>query len=716
MRSNKILITLLCCMSIFLLGNIVTATTTITETGIYSPMGNYTNVTASYYFGDGSQLTGVSGDGLWTDNSGVATYDGDINITGNISMGPTQRFYLDGGEHTYIAEHLGAWFRLVIGGTTALLTNGIEYEFGGLNEDTIFKFVGGDNNGEITYMEDEDYFEFDTGATFDGKVGINTNSPDFGTLLHMKNDSSIILRMEDTSSGGEDVDIDLLHTVANASDFIIRNSHSSGLIFRDNTNGINRLTIKKDGNVMITNSLDISGSNITRVDTIIGNEDNIRIGDAGVDDRSLTANDDLFVSGKLEVDGTAYFDSGISVVDDGYINMRDGSNLRFGNDLDVYLKWSDIPTVDILHLALDTPRVFEIVDSLAVDDDYGTTNQEDPMIKLFSSKRAVNDTTEWLSLTYSSISDRAEIETGKGDLYLNPTGEVIISGDLGILGSNGKIGIGTTNPDATLHIFEDTTEHIRLSYDVSNFVKFFVNSLGILNITTTGGKMYVTDSDLEISSYNSMFNNYENMKSLNTFESLYNLTGSLTLNLFNISKIGSYSVGQTYPASSIDYEQIASSQDFGDLTDFSNDDDYLEFWFYVSNYSELNSMVVELGNTEDTNEYQWIYPDNFPNMTDGWNKVILHMGDAIQGSVDWSTGVDHFRIFYDSTGTNSEFNISIDDLRMTSNRKESASRDLVLNGDIIAFGDITTNNTVCFTLDCSSKIYHNGTNLIISGG
>lgn len=41
------------------------------------------NITAGFYFGDGSQLTGISS-GIWDNVSGVATYDGNVNVTGNL--------------------------------------------------------------------------------------------------------------------------------------------------------------------------------------------------------------------------------------------------------------------------------------------------------------------------------------------------------------------------------------------------------------------------------------------------------------------------------------------------------------------------------------------------------------------------------------------------------------------------------------------------------
>ena len=46
------------------------------------------NVTADYFIGDGSKLTGIpTGSSLWTNDSGTAKYEGDVNITGNLSLG-----------------------------------------------------------------------------------------------------------------------------------------------------------------------------------------------------------------------------------------------------------------------------------------------------------------------------------------------------------------------------------------------------------------------------------------------------------------------------------------------------------------------------------------------------------------------------------------------------------------------------------------------------
>jgi hypothetical protein len=63
----------------------------------------------------------------------------------------------------------------------------------------------------------------------------------------------------------------------------------------------------------MTGNLDMSDNSIQNVDSIFGNSTNepVRIGDAGDTGHSLTSEDDLHATGKLEVDGAAYFDGTI---------------------------------------------------------------------------------------------------------------------------------------------------------------------------------------------------------------------------------------------------------------------------------------------------------------------------------------------------------------------------------------------------------------------
>jgi len=76
--------------------------------------GNFTttgNITAAYFHGDGSQLTGIVS-GLWTNVSGVATYDGDTNVTGtmyanNFSSNSPLRLQTGGTTRLFINDTTG---------------------------------------------------------------------------------------------------------------------------------------------------------------------------------------------------------------------------------------------------------------------------------------------------------------------------------------------------------------------------------------------------------------------------------------------------------------------------------------------------------------------------------------------------------------------------------------------------------------------------------
>lgn len=77
----------------------------------------------------------------------------------------------------------------------------------------------------------------------------------------------------------------------------------------------------------------LSHGGILTVGSILGHTDSgqyLIIGNAGTTTHALAANDDLLVSGKLEVDGTAYFDGLASMSDANGILVGGGAKLYGG--------------------------------------------------------------------------------------------------------------------------------------------------------------------------------------------------------------------------------------------------------------------------------------------------------------------------------------------------------------------------------------------------
>ncbi|MCH7568575.1 MAG: beta-propeller fold lactonase family protein, partial [Nanoarchaeota archaeon] len=380
----------------------------------------------------------------------------------------------------------------------------------------------------------------------------------------------------------------------------------------------------------------------------------------------------LDVGGNVNISGV-YYGNGSGLTDIGTSSISDNS-------------------ITSVKIAADTINGTELADTITLD---ATMN-------IISNDFSVNTSDLFVDVS----TGRVGIGTTTPSEKLNVSGNIGASGNVTATYFFGN-GSQLTDIDGS-NIQPDSINGTELADTITldaamNFVgqDFAVNtsdlfvdvSTGRIGIgTTTPTQKLDVVGNISVGSYDNIFGTYENVKILNTLESLDTIDGVGTEVLFTFSKMGLFSVGQTYPASTSSSQTISSNKDYGDLTDFSDDEDHLEFFLYISNASAMGStLVAELGNTQDSAEYQWTLASSqgFPTLADGWNKVVLRMGSASKGSVDWSTGVDHFRIIYTGTGTNPEFNFSIDDLRMTSNRKASVSRDLVLNDALIVFGNVS---------------------------
>ncbi|MCF6276979.1 MAG: hypothetical protein L3J07_04005 [Candidatus Magasanikbacteria bacterium] len=182
-------------------------------------------------------------------------------------------------------------------------------------------------------------------------------------------------------------------------------------------------------------NLALSGNDITGVDQIIGNSTYITVGDAGSSSRAFTTNDDLFVSGRLEVDGNSFFDGRLSTSD---LFMLDDGNITFGGSSDSFLDWStNEATAETLIWALGTNSqsiVFTKVGNQTKSFDHG--NQTNPTIFIHSATDPDSDNTQWLSLTHDQTN--GVISTGAGDINL--------------MSATGFVGINTTTPSYALDV------------------------------------------------------------------------------------------------------------------------------------------------------------------------------------------------------------------------------------------------------------------------
>ena len=242
-----------------------------------------------------------------------------------------------------------------------------------------------------------------------------------------------------------------------------------GKTIRFNIGGVEQFQIDANGD------LDLGGNNLDNVGIIYGNSTYLRIGDAGTTNHSLASEDDLMVTGKLEVKGNTYLDGNIQIIDD--------VEMFFGTGYDCSIKWSTAGE-DHLFIGIKTGGASNSGNIIIGDhdyhnSDYGVSDHGNPYLVMFSAQNPAVDNTQWGSLTH----DQSDfiISSGKGDIKFSPADDLFIALDK-------KIQFG----DTAVHVQSDDDGHLDLTADTS----IDLNADTILGI---GKYLYDADKDTGIS-------------------------------------------------------------------------------------------------------------------------------------------------------------------------------------------------------------------------
>lgn len=144
-----------------------------------------------------------------------------------------------------------------------------------------------------------------------------------------------------------------------------------------------------------------------------------KVGDAGATSHSLNANDDLFVSGRLEVDGGSYFDGVLyaynQLVAWSALRVANGYGIWFGGTAEAELAWNGTGSVPTMVFALaNSSRSIVFCERADENVDFGHAQQANPTVFVHSAD--ATDLTQWLSVAHNTVD--GELLLGKGGWIL----------------------------------------------------------------------------------------------------------------------------------------------------------------------------------------------------------------------------------------------------------------------------------------------------------
>mgnify|MGYP001574958242 FL=1 len=192
----------------------------------------------------------------------------------------------------------------------------------------------------------------------------------------------------------------------------------NGTVITDNSHSLNANNITAGtfgtGNFTFAGNVSLNNQTLTRANTILGSDSFIRIGDVTqTSGHTLTANDDLLATGKLEVDGVIYGDGGAEFTSN--VKWFDGNEINMGTGDDVQILYSAVQTPDNLFTGVGQDgRALVIAEAADKAFDFAHALQTNPTLFIHSANQ---NTAQWIGLTHNGRN--GVISTGTGNISVN---------------------------------------------------------------------------------------------------------------------------------------------------------------------------------------------------------------------------------------------------------------------------------------------------------
>ncbi|MDD5043612.1 MAG: hypothetical protein PHD51_02995 [Patescibacteria group bacterium] len=364
----------------------------------------------------------------------------------------------------------------------------------------IISFYSDNLSTEKAYIDKDGLLGLDGGITMAGDITDYEATSDGSPEIRLGSADAEELHIQANYTGGAQT----LASVTFTTDTALAGADSGKYIF--NVDGTDILTID-DGGLELTGNITLNSRGTISDDgttfTILPTTgDYVRIGDAGTTSQSLAANDDLLISGKLEVNGITYFDAGAYFSNS--LGVMDGQTLNMGTIAGTGAGFYVDTTQDQLIFWTGTALGNSLIitgGNTNRTKDHDLVDQTNPTLAIFSATSPDTSNNEYGLLAHNQanfvLSTGANVGTGTGPTTIN-NGFLVALGDLtAAAAGNYGVSITRTLSDAAsaggetyTHILANLTETDKtgwptvslLDLQVGGTSKFLVSDTGDLTI------------------------------------------------------------------------------------------------------------------------------------------------------------------------------------------------------------------------------------------
>jgi hypothetical protein len=311
-------------------------------------------------------------------------------------------------------------------------------------------------------------------------------------LARQQDDDSIWMLMAITPSivwqlvsttGNETVGGNL--TVEGTSDLQGNVANSTGdLTIDDNlavtgTSDLQGNVANSTGNVVVDDNLDVTGeiSNTSGILTI-NPTTYTRIGDAGTSSRSL-ADDDLFCSARLEVDGAAYLEGAVTITAGAIFNNNIALSLGSGANCD--LRYNTNQTNNSLFMGLpSTSNTVLLCEKADVGTNFGRANYTDPTLVLQSAD--ATSPTQYIA-TQHNQTDMVQIVGTGGSVTHNEAPVVLVD--------DGSFNLPASSSGRGFFMAGDNAEYAEIVWGSNGVATLVNNSTNVATADTDGNLCFI---------------------------------------------------------------------------------------------------------------------------------------------------------------------------------------------------------------------------------